>query len=490
MSFAPLPRIFRTASFGLAVAYAALFTASTIVLGTIVYWTVMDSLERQMSARIDAEVDLLREEFEAEGLPDLVREIHERADYFPALSYLVTDAEGKRLAGNLPSMPAHVGWTDIETEPTSGGSVEQTLRVRTVLLGKGVRLAVADDLDPIEEIQQAFLSALGWGLAAFVILSLAGGILLSRAFLQRVDVITRTAEAIIGGDLHSRIPLRGTDDNLDQLSSTLNRMLDRIGDLMESLSQVSNDIAHALRTPLSRLRQKLEIAKTNVGDDHKTESSIDAAIDETNTILDTFSALLRIAQIEAGTRQAGFRRVNLSTTFENVADAYLAVAEEQDKGLSAKIDPDLQYWGDRDLLTEMLANLLDNAIRHTPAGSNIEVTLADHGAGPVATVADSGPGIPLEEREQVFRRFYRLERSIAQPGNGLGLSLVAAVADLHEIELCLEDNAPGLRIKMQFRNAASGKDAVHSVRTNSQSKHRSSFAGLEFSAATPQAAGR
>ena len=435
MSFARLPRIFRTASFGLAVAYAALFTASTIVLGTIVYWTVMDSLERQMSARIDAEVDLLREEFEAEGLSDLVREIHERADYFPALSYLVTDAEGKRLAGNLPSMPANVGWTDIETEPTSGGSVEQTLRVRTVLLGQGVRLAVADDLDSIEEIQQAFLSALGGGLAAFVILSLAGGILLSRAFLRRVDVITRTAEAIIGGDLHSRIPLRGTDDNLDRLSSTLNRMLDRIGDLMESLSQVSNDIAHALRTPLSRLRQKLEIAKTNVGDDQKTENSIDAAIDETDTILDTFSALLRIAQIEAGTRQAGFRRVNLSMTFDNVADAYLAVAEEQDKVLSAKIEPNLQYWGDRDLLTEMLANLLDNAIRHTPAGSNIKVTLADHGAGPVATVADSGPGIPLEEREQVFRRFYRLERSIAQPGNGLGLSLVAAVADLHEIEL-------------------------------------------------------
>jgi len=489
MSFERLPRIFRTASFGLAVAYAALFTASTIVLGTIVYWTVMDSLERQMSARIDAEVDLLREEFVAEGLLDLVREIHERADYFPALSYLVTDAEGKRLAGNLPSMPAHVGWTDIETEPASGGSVEQNLRVRTVLLGNGVRLAVADDLGPIEEIQQAFLSALGWGLAAFVILSLAGGILLSRAFLQRVGVITRTAEAIIGGDLHSRIPLRGTDDNLDRLSSTLNRMLDRIGDLMESLSQVSNDVAHALRTPLSRLRQKLEVAKTNVGDDRKTEHSIDAAIDETDTILDTFSALLRIAQIEAGTRQAGFRQLNLSATFDNVVDAYLAVAEEQGKALSAKIDPDLQYWGDRDLLTEMLANLLDNAIRHTPDGSNIEVTLADHGAGPVATVADSGPGIPLEEREQIFRRFYRLERSIAQHGNGLGLSLVAAVADLHEIELRLEDNAPGLRIRMQFRSAASGKDAAHAVRTDSQSKHRSSFGGLESSAVTPQAAG-
>jgi len=490
MSFARLPRIFRTASFGLAVAYAALFTASTIVLGTIVYGTVLNSLEHQMATRIDAEVDLLREEFEAEGLSDLVREIHERTAYFPALSYLVTDAEGKRLAGNLPSMPAHVGWTDIETEPAPGGSVEQNLRVRTVSLGHGVRLAVADDLGPIEEIQEAFLSALGWGLAAFVILSLAGGILLSRTFLRRVDVITRTAEAIIGGDLHSRIPLRGTDDNLDRLSSTLNRMLDRIGDLMESLSQVSNDIAHALRTPLSRLRQKLEIAKTNVGDDQKTETVIDAAIDETDTILDTFSALLRIAQIEAGTRQAGFKQLDLSKVFETVADAYSAAAEEQGKDLAARIEPGLWCRGDRDLLTEMLANLLDNAIRHTPAGSNIEVTLAGSDTGPVATVADSGSGIPLEEREQVFRRFYRLDQSIAQPGNGLGLSLVAAVADLHEIELCLEDNAPGLLIRMQFRNAACGKEAAHAARTDSHSKHRSSFGGLKSSAATPQAAGR
>ena len=194
----------------------------------------MDSLERQMSARIDAEVDLLREEFEAEGLPDLVREIHERADYFPALSYLVTDAEGKRLAGNLLRCPLMSAGPTLRLNPPRAVLSNKPFVCARSCWAREFALAVADDLDPIEEIQQAFLSALGWGLAAFVILSLAGGILLSRAFLQRVDVITRTAEAIIGGDLHSRIPLRGTDDNLDRLSSTLNRMLDRIGDLMEA----------------------------------------------------------------------------------------------------------------------------------------------------------------------------------------------------------------------------------------------------------------
>jgi signal transduction histidine kinase len=488
MSFARLPRIFRTASFGLAILYAATFAASTVILGGIVYWTVLDSLERQMAKRIGAEIDLLQEEFKSEGLQELVHEIHERATYFPALSYLVLDADGKRLAGNLPAMPTDVGWSDIETEPDTGNTaVEQTFRVRSVLLDGGVRLAVGDDLGPIEEIQQAFLKALGWGVLAFLVLSLAGGLLLSIAFLRRVDAITRTAEAIIGGELHSRIPLRGTNDNFDRLSATLNRMLDQIQDLMESLSQVSSDIAHALRTPLSRLRQKLEIVKTQVGLNPKIETAVDAAIGEADTILDTFSALLRIAQIEAGTRHAGFRQVNLSTTFETVADAYSAAAEEQDKGLSTKIEPDLWCWGDRDLLTEMLANLLDNAIRHTPAGTNIEMTLANGGAELVATIVDDGPGVPPEERERIFRRFYRLERSSAQPGNGLGLSLVAAVADLHEIELSLEDNAPGLRIRMSLNTIQPVQGKQSPVRNGSKSKLGPSFGDTP---AAEEAAGR
>jgi signal transduction histidine kinase len=490
MSFARLPRIFRTASFGLAILYAALFTASTVILGGIVYWTVLDSLQRQMATRIGAEIDLLTEEFKSEGLRELVREIHERATYFPALSYLVLNADGKRLAGNLPMMPTNVGWSDIETEPASGSApVEQNFRVRSVLLDGGVQLAVGDDLGPMEGIQQAFLEALGWGLLAFLALSLAGGLLLSSTFLRRVDAITQTAEAIIVGELHSRIPLRGTNDNFDRLSATLNRMLDQIQNLMESLSQVSSDIAHALRTPLSRLRQKLEMVKGHLELNPKIENAVDAAISEADTILDTFSALLRIAQIEAGTRHAGFRLVNLSATFETVADAYSAAVEEQGKALVTKIEPNRWYWGDRDLLTEMLANLLDNAIRHTPAGTNIEMALANSGGKLVATIADDGPGVPPKEREQVFRRFYRLERSIAQPGNGLGLSLVAAVAELHEIDLSLEDNAPGLRIRMGLKTYQSAPGKHYPFRNGSKSEPSPSFGGLDTPAAA-EAAGQ
>lgn len=449
MSFVRLPRTMRTASFGLAAFYATVFCASVLLLGGVLYWRVQDSLERQIRDRVEAEIDLLQQEFQSEGLQELVREVNERIAYFPALNYMVVDAHGHRLAGNLSTMPRNLGWSDVETE-RSGDAAEKQFRVSSIVLGDGVRLAVGDDLGPFEQVQEAFLEALGWVLFVLLLLTLSGGLLLSRSFLSRVDAITETAESIIEGKLSSRVPLRGTDDHFDRLSSTLNRMLDRISALMESLSHVSAEIAHALRTPLGRLRQKLEAARVQMRRNGQDETLIDAAIAESDTLLDTFSALLRIAQIEGAARYRGFRQVDLSALFSTVADAYSAAAEDEGKQIFADIEPDLLGWGDRDLLAEMLANLLDNAIRHTPEGTRIELSLKKRGSKLIACVADSGPGIPVEERKNVFLRFYRLERSRTIPGNGLGLSLVAAVADLHGIELLLEDNAPGLRLTLAF----------------------------------------
>ena len=451
MSFGHLPRALRTASFRLAIFYALLFAGSALILGSIVYWTVQTSLKRQMDERINAEIELLRQEFRSEGLQELIREIGERAAYFPVLDYLVVDDKGNRLAGNLPYMPSASGWTDIETEPRAPNpDAERSFHVRSVYLADGIRLAVADDLEPLEAIERAFLEALGIALLAFLVLSLTGGFVLSMGFLRQVDDITHTAEAIIRGELTSRIPLRETNDNFDRLSRTLNRMLDRIQDLMESLRQVSNDIAHALRTPLGRLRHKLETARLQIRSSPQGLAAVDAAIEETDTILDTFSALLRIAQIEAGTRKAGLKPLDLSALFERVIEAYAAAAEEEGKTLKANVETGLSAVGDRELLVEMAANLLDNAIRHTPAGADIELSLVRKGKKLIASIADNGPGIPAEDRERVFRRFYRLERSASIPGTGLGLALVAAVAELHGIELGAEDNAPGLRIRMIF----------------------------------------
>ena len=450
MSFGLPRRLVRTPSFWLALLYATLLAASAVILGFIVYWTMQASIDRQMGARIDAEIEILKGELRTEGSTELTREVETRINYFGALEYFLADADGKRLAGNLSNLPANDGWSDIAISNPQQVKDPKYFRVKTVHLDNGFRLVVGDDLGSKEDIRRAFLGALGWALLAFLVLTLTAGALLSSAFLSRVDAIDRTAEAIINGELSSRVPLRGTNDNFDRLSATLNRMLDQIQLLMESLSQVSNDIAHALRTPLGRLRQKLEVVRAASGANSKCTKTIDAALDETDNILDTFSALLRIAQIESGTRTAGFREIDISKLFETVSEAFSAVAEDEGKTLASKIAPSVKLWGDADLISEMVANLLDNAIRHTPPGAHIEVSLVNHGSQLVASVADDGPGVPPSERERIFHRFYRLERSIGTTGTGLGLSLVAAVAELHGMKFCATDNMPGLRMTLNF----------------------------------------
>lgn len=450
MSSVPLLRNVHTLSFRLAGLYALLFIASVGVLGAIVYWAVENALEQQLEARIDADIALLQAEFRTEGLGELIGEVGERIDNIldDGLDYLVVDASGTRLAGNLPSIPGKVGWSDAVYREGSNGA--DRYRVNVALLDNGVRLAVGDDLRFIEQINRAVLRTLGWLILAILILSLAGGLILGAGFLRRVDAINRTAEAIIAGDFKQRIPQSGTNDSVDQLSANLNRMLDRIESLMESLRQVSINVAHELKTPLTRLLTKLETTLREPRSALEYQTAIRAAVDETNQTLRTFSALLRIAQIESGSRRAGFRRVDLSALFTIVAEDFAALAEEGDMSLSAAIEPGITIQGDEELLTQMLANLLENAIQHTQAGSAIRVALQRTTMGLVGSVADNGVGVPEEELERIFQRFYRLARSDSKPGSGLGLALVAAVADIHGIALSA-DNATGLRISMTFR---------------------------------------
>src|SRR5215510_9397684 len=448
MSFVLLTRMVRTASFGLAVLYALLFATSVAILGIVFFLTVATSLNRQITTRIDEEIALLQQELKSEGKDALVAEVQERTNVFPALDYLLLDANGNRLAGDLSSMPSVVGWTDVSEPRGNRADPPRKIRIRNVALDQGLRLAVGDDLAPIENIRTALFEALGWLLLAVPLLSLAGGLALSFGFLQREDAMASTADVIIAGDLSQRIPTRGTNDNFDRLSATLNLMLDRIQALMESLRQVSNDIAHSLKTPLGHLRQKLRSARATNG--LKCKKAIDDAMAETENLLETFSALLRIAHIEAGTRRAGFGQIEISRLLANLGEAYTAAAEREGKSISVNVAPKITILGDKTLLTEMLSNLLDNALRHTPRGTNIEISLAQNGSGAVAFVADDGPGVPAEDRDLIFRRFYRTAPSAKIPGHGLGLSLAAAVADLHGIALSAEDNAPGLRMRIGF----------------------------------------
>lgn len=443
MSSARLPRAVRTASFRLAALYAFLFLASVVILGIAVYLSARNAIETQMAARIDAEIAGLAEEYRAGGLEQLRAAVQTRQRAPASLDYLIEAGDGVRLAGDLPSVERHSGWTELVIkERQDGKGRTKRLRVQVALLAPDVWVAVGDDLARLEELKQSMLTALAWAVALVVVLGIAGGAALSMGFLRRVDAISRTAEGIIDGDLSRRVPLRGTGDDLDHLAATLNRMLDRIASLMESLRQVSNDIAHDMKTPLTRLRQRLEAARV----EGARAEAVESAIADTDSILETFSALLRIAQIESGSRRAQFRRIDLGELVRGVAETFAPVAEDSGHRLSVALAGGVAIQGDRELLVQMLVNLIENALRHTPGGSEIRIALTRRDGAACLTVRDDGPGVPEAERARIFQRFYRCEASRTTSGNGLGLSLVAAVCDLHAARLSAEDAGPGLTV--------------------------------------------
>jgi signal transduction histidine kinase len=313
---------------------------------------------------------------------------------------------------------------------------------------------VGDDITKVAEFGSLILKSFGWVFLLTVMMAVAGGIFLSSGVLRRIETIGRTAEAIIEGDMTRRIPRRDAPDDLDRLAATLNRMLDRMTGLMESLRHVSNDVAHDLRTPLGRLRNSLEEARDTKSSPDEFRAAIDRAVSEVDGILDTFGAILRIAQIESGSRRSGFQRLLLSDLVVDVCETFAPSLEDAGKILRTEIQPGLWIQGDRELLVQALANLLENAIAHTPAGAIVTVSLKQSEASIDLDVADNGQGVSEAERSAIFKRFYRVEKSRAAAGSGLGLSIVAAVAELHAAKLTANDNHPGLRIEMTFCPAA------------------------------------
>ena len=448
-----LPRVLRTTSFRFAAVYVLLFVASAFVLGTVVFIVARQAMLRQMTVRIDGEVALLETEYRQKGLAGLIAIVESRERGVAALDYLVQAADGHRLAGAIPPIGVRTGWFDVTiNEERDGKTAIEKLRAKGLHFDDGLALAVGDDIDRVADVEETILRAFAVAIGATVFLGALGGLLLSRAFLKQVDAITRTAEAIIDGNLSRRIPIEGTGDDLDHLAGTLNRMLDRIAALMESLKQISSDIAHDLRTPLSRLLQRLEEACASARSLAEYEEAVEAAAGEANDILGTFAALLRIAQVEGGERRASFRDVDFTKVADAVTDAFLPVAEDERHALQTQIEPDVVVRGDKELLSQLLVNLIENALRHTPPGTKIVLSLRRHANGNIElAVRDNGPGVPISERSRIVERFYRCERSRTTEGNGLGLSLVAAVADLHGATLRLEDAGPGLLVTTLFR---------------------------------------
>jgi signal transduction histidine kinase len=459
------PRSFLgTASFRLVAWYAVVFGASVAVLLLSVYWITLAAIEQQLKDSVERESRLLIEVRATRGDESLLRGVNRRVSDLrsPRRFLLLQDASGKVLAGNLPAMAPVVGWTTLEVPAPPA---DQPLRADEVPPGSAVialghrlpsgeYLLVGENVYRAEKAEEAIALAFGWGILTTVLLALGGGALIAVGFLKRIEEINRTSRSIMDGNLSNRVPMRGSGDEMDQLAVNLNAMLDRIQALMESLKRVSDDIAHDLRTPLSRLRQRLEVARGQIATPEGYGAVMDQSIAEVDAILETFQALLRIAQIEAGTRRAAFSEVDLGGIVSAVAETFAPVAEDSGHRLRASVERSAAVQGDRSLLTQMTANLLENSIRHCPPGAVIAMTLTREAGQPVLCVTDTGRGIPEAERDKVFRRFYRLETSRTTPGNGLGLALVKAVADLHDAAIELGDNRPGLRVTVRFSGAA------------------------------------
>lgn len=451
-------RIFKTVSFQLTAFYSLIFAICFFVLLLTSYVTTTAALRSQMQAEISGQLNAMVSEAETEGLDTIVQDIKERSSQAGSAAgyFFLSDGTGKKLAGNLAGISMKDGWRESGLSDSSVAALGNRSDEDHQIWGQGVHLSdgsfllVGQDAFRALSAQEAIINSFALSAGAAFLLATLAGVIVSRRFLGRIDDINNTSLAIIDGRLKERIPVRGTSDEIDRLSMNLNRLFDSNQSLLEILKQVSANIAHDLRTPLTRLRQGLEEASSKSGSLRAYKVAIDAAITESDQLLATFAALLRIAQIDSGSRKAGFKHVDLTSIIGRVADAYGAVAEDQGKKLVTNLTPKIYFVGDGELLLQMFANLTENAIRHTPSGTQISVTIENVASGIIASIADSGPGIPEDQREKVFEHFYRVDAARATAGNGLGLALVSAIAKLHGIQIALLDNGPGLKVMISF----------------------------------------
>ncbi|MBI3499086.1 MAG: HAMP domain-containing protein [Proteobacteria bacterium] len=430
------------------------------VLG-FVYWETAGVITRETDATIEVEAAGLSDLYRLQGLPGLVVTIRQRsAGTLGRRSlYLLGDANYRPLAGNLDAWPEEgrgpPDWITFVVATEAGGRVaSQIARARTFDLEGGFHLLVGRDMTERSELQRLITTALIGALGLALVLAVAGGLVMSRNLLQRLDAINRSSRVILGGNLKQRMPVSGSGDEFDQLAQNLNAMLDQIERLMAGMREVSDNIAHDLRGPISRLRSRLEVSLIERTDAAGYRRVVQETIAEADAILATFNALLDIALAESGALRAAFEPVDLALVARDAAELFQPAAEEKGLALAVEIADGaaerLTIRGNRHLLSQALANLLDNAVKYVPAGGRIHLVVRSEQSRAMLVVADDGPGIPEEFRAKATQRFARYEASRSAPGSGLGLSLVAAVAQLHGAELSLDDNHPGLKVVVAF----------------------------------------
>jgi signal transduction histidine kinase len=447
--------IFRSGAFRFALLLAVVFAVGSLLL----LWTVESSISRYaqeaIAGSLQSEAAILSSEDREGSRKDLLTAIqrHRHSAREQQFLYLLKDVSGKILVNDLGKGRVGPGWGTVSIADDESGSDRENgaeqLKSLGTRLSDGSLLVIATDAFDVQQLRHRLNLFTIWGGIGISLFALVGGYLVGGLFMRRLDRVNESVSRIMAGNLAERLPTIGMSQEFDLLSANLNRMLDRIGALMEGMRQVSTDIAHDLRTPLSRLRQHLEATRESASIE-SYDAGVELAIAQADNILTIFRALLRIGSLEGGIGRQRFAVVDLSEIMNRVYLAYHPVAEDQGKMLVADHMPEIWVQGDGELLAQMFTNLVDNALGHTPPGTQIASSLSLVNGQVVVSISDNGPGIPAGERSNVLGRFYRLDRSRNLPGSGLGLALVAAIASLHEIRLSLEDNAPGLRVKLEF----------------------------------------
>lgn len=452
-----LGKFLRTTAFKLSLLYLTVFALFAALLLAYFAWNTQRLMTAQLTQTVDAEILGLSEQYRQAGLRRLLLIVDGRSRRPGSSLYLVTTSSGEGVAGNVVPLDAGIldkpGWTETNYRrlDDSQSKPEHAL-VRVFHLQGGYRLLVGRDLDERDRLNQIIWSAGRWSIAVVIVLGLAGGFFITRRVLRRVDAMTATTQTIMAGNLAGRLPVTGTGDEFDRLASHLNAMLERIEALMSGMKEVSDNIAHDLKTPLTRLRNRAEAALRTAKADSDYRSALEATIDESDKLIQTFNALLMIARAESGQAQGPMREFDAAQIARDIGELYEPLAEE--KGLSLRVDADspAMMTGSRELISQAMSNLVDNAIKYATAENaegkaarSIRVAAHKSAEGVLLSVADDGPGIPEGDRARAVERFVRLESSRSAPGSGLGLSLVAAVARLHGGELRLADNEPGLK---------------------------------------------
>lgn len=459
-----LHRAVSTTSFRVAAITVAAYLAFAGLVVGVLLWQTNRVLTSQVLATLDGEAQQLKAEVQAGGAPALVRAVETRSRSGGPGLYYLGDAAGTKLAGNLSRLPP-----EIVGSPSGGvfryspgiGSTHEHLAVAIpVNVGAGLQLIVGRDV----EDQRRFASEMGTvyflALGFLTLGGLVAGVAIGRVALRRIETINVAARSIMAGDMSRRIAVSGAGDEYDALATNLNAMLDRIEALMNGLREVSDNIAHDLKTPLSRLRNAAEAALRETGEEAYREG-LEHTIEKADELIKTFNGLLLVARLEAGALEGNAEFFDVGRAVRDVAELYEPVAEERDMRLEVKVGHGPELSGNRQLIVQAVVNLIENAIKYSgkrelTTESLISITLVDRSDAVEIVVADNGPGIAVEDRERVLKRFVRLEKSRTEPGTGLGLSLVQAVARLHGGSVRLEDNHPGLRVVLTLPKRASG----------------------------------